>query len=342
MARIFTVPTILRRPDILNLIIRSVSNVGWGYTLLSSVKGTNPIKLVIRDGTRKESLLIYIWNISQGGKTRNPDEYRIQMKGTGLEISPNFKTLLLGWYNEEQLFVAFNAQKHRTFGYSPSVQVNIKTLHEAANNGIAFQTKKLKEGEEIVIAFKPYHLIEYILYLFRQYHSQAKVAISPEESAVMQTHLTTAIPAADLNRIPQERRTAVRVINQKIRNSKFRTDVWNLYEGKCALCGLQANLTEAAHIIAVASDGNDNPDNGILMCRNHHKAYDIGLLAVSEDYTILISSEMVARLGADHQDNKLSDFITLSRIGQKIHLPAIPQHYPNKEYLKENRESKGL
>lgn len=37
-------------------------------------------------------------------------------------------------------------------------------------------------------------------------------------------------------------------------------------------------LLDAAHIRGVADRGSDNPRNGLILCKNHHAAFDAGLL----------------------------------------------------------------
>tara|TARA_Y100000591_G_C21772421_1_gene666289 strand:- start:69 stop:1211 length:1143 start_codon:yes stop_codon:yes gene_type:complete len=54
---------------------------------------------------------------------------------------------------------------------------------------------------------------------------------------------------------------------------KFSSDVFSYYENECAVCGINFFL-DAAHIIPVKHRGSDNKKNGILLCKNHHKAFD--------------------------------------------------------------------
>lgn len=47
----------------------------------------------------------------------------------------------------------------------------------------------------------------------------------------------------------------------------------------CEVCGMdQLEILEAAHIIPKHLDSPDSSDNGLLLCRNHHRAFDIGWL----------------------------------------------------------------
>ena len=40
---------------------------------------------------------------------------------------------------------------------------------------------------------------------------------------------------------------------------------------------------EAAHIKAVNGNGRDVPENGICLCRNHHKMFDSNLIKINFD-----------------------------------------------------------
>jgi len=42
-------------------------------------------------------------------------------------------------------------------------------------------------------------------------------------------------------------------------------------------------LLEAAHFRGRGQEGSNDPRNGIVLCRNHHKAFDDGLFAIRPD-----------------------------------------------------------
>ena len=59
------------------------------------------------------------------------------------------------------------------------------------------------------------------------------------------------------------------------RNSKFRRRVFERCGNKCAICGISIPcVLQAAHIVAVQDGGSDDPENGIVLCSNHHLMYD--------------------------------------------------------------------
>lgn len=74
------------------------------------------------------------------------------------------------------------------------------------------------------------------------------------------------------------------------------TEIIVRYGGRCAICGWRATEdlithnghtqkaygNETHHIIAVKDGGKATEDNLILLCPNHHKQADLGLISVEE------------------------------------------------------------
>lgn len=65
--------------------------------------------------------------------------------------------------------------------------------------------------------------------------------------------------------------------------SAFRALLLRHQPNACAYCGLSTvALLEAAHIVGDARGGAASLDNGVLLCANHHRAFDKGLLVREE------------------------------------------------------------
>ena len=92
-----------------------------------------------------------------------------------------------------------------------------------------------------------------------------------------------------------DKRTAV--IAKRAKNiNKVSHLVYRAYNCKCAICGWQATDeliiskgkiqysygNEIHHIMQVAKGGKETADNLILLCPNHHKQADLGLLSADE------------------------------------------------------------
>ena len=335
------------KEQLLRIVLDSIASAGWSIT--EPNLSTFPLEVTISKEEKEERLVIYIWNISHGGKTRSEREYRIQITeaSSPLRTGQDFKTLLLGWYDEEGVFAAFNAVKHREFGFSPSLQVSIDKLHEAKEHGIALQEKvnRRTQSKEIVVTFLPEHITEYIEDIYSDYQAGESQELTREEELFfLRNPLDSAITREDLDRLPTQRRKAISNAVRNIREEKFRRYINKIYKGKCAICGLQANLTEAAHIIQVGGgyEGNDKAGNGVLLCRNHHKAYDSGLLAITPEYKVILNEHYLAQLKEVGLAENIEKFLRESRVGEKIDLPENQEDYPNKEYLAKNCSLKGL
>lgn len=73
------------------------------------------------------------------------------------------------------------------------------------------------------------------------------------------------------------------------RNGAFRHTILELYDYRCAACGIRVRITddlslvEAAHIVPFNESRNDKPDNGLALCPNHHWAMDRFLIAPCPD-----------------------------------------------------------
>ena len=61
---------------------------------------------------------------------------------------------------------------------------------------------------------------------------------------------------------------------------KFNSDVFNYYQNQCAVCNIKYFL-DAAHIVPVKDKGSDNKRNGLILCKNHHKAFDDNYIKIN-------------------------------------------------------------
>ena len=122
------------------------------------------------------------WTIGHGGRSRSPNEYRIQTK---LDDSPEFifgesaTTVLLGYYHasldvsgkaignspssDMEIVVAWNPLMHLRLGASSSCQVPFELLDRSRLLGVAEGQRELANGElENVIAMRPEYFAQYL------------------------------------------------------------------------------------------------------------------------------------------------------------------------------------
>jgi putative restriction endonuclease len=79
------------------------------------------------------------------------------------------------------------------------------------------------------------------------------------------------------------------------RNQGFRKAIVQLYDHRCALCGIRIltpeghTIVEAAHIRPWNESRDDRPTNGLALCRLCHWSFDEGLMGVGQEYEVLVS-----------------------------------------------------
>lgn len=132
-----------------------------------------------------------------------------------------------------------------------------------------------------------------------------------------------------------------------IRARGFRQAVIEVYDYKCAFCGMKINSpdsllweVEAAHIVPHSSMGKDDIWNGLALCRLHHWAFDVGWFTLQDDYKILVSPR-VNSLPPDFGKMGDYDFIRIfSSKNSKILLPKRKEIHPHRNAIDWHRENK--
>jgi putative restriction endonuclease len=79
-----------------------------------------------------------------------------------------------------------------------------------------------------------------------------------------------------------------------VRHRLFPQVVKDQYGHACCVCRLSARLgnsgiLDAAHILPFAKFHNDDPRNGLALCKNHHWGFDAGAWSLTDDYTVLVA-----------------------------------------------------
>lgn len=124
------------------------------------------------------------------------------------------------------------------------------------------------------------------------------------------------------------------LMKQRIGQSTFRLLVTDAYKRRCAITGENTlPVLEAAHIIPYAEGGNHDVTNGLLLRSDFHKLYDLGLVSITPDYLIKISSQIHESWFNGKAYYRL----------QNQYLASIPDSFklqPNKDSLKWHLDSK--
>lgn len=119
-----------------------------------------------------------------------------------------------------------------------------------------------------------------------------------------------------------------------MRSSVFRKAILEVYDNQCAVTGLKVadaknrSLVDACHISPFAETYNDSIRNGLALSPTFHRAFDRGLIAISDKYKILVHP-------------KLKDFNPETGIRQyensEILLPDENRFHPSVKHLREHR-----
>ncbi|MGB9149793.1 MAG: HNH endonuclease [Burkholderiales bacterium] len=88
------------------------------------------------------------------------------------------------------------------------------------------------------------------------------------------------------------------IVDQRIKQNFFRRAVLSSYQGRCCMSGLsEPRLLIASHIVPWSKNKANrlNPRNGLCLSAIHDKAFDKGLITLTDDLKIIISEELKRR-----------------------------------------------
>jgi putative restriction endonuclease len=314
------------REDRIERLVRGVEEGGGTVAPGFDVQG-QPMHV----GLCGETYRVFSWEISHGGKGRHPDEYRVQTTRPGEVrfLEPGERTLLIGYHDELDVFAAWDVRMHPNPSTSSSLQVRLPVLRKAAEEGLASQQRPIGGEIEVVIAFRPEATPTY---LEMAALLPAPGASSADVEATARAADGESVPVTEL---PEdvERRREIRVIEEKVRDQRFRRKVIAAYGGRCAFCGLGSGLTQAAHIEGVGEGGLDLVVNGLCACPNHHAAFDRGLITVGAGNAIEVNEEKLRAHGCD--DGEVDAF--RASLFESLVLPTAPENHPGQDRLAVHR-----
>jgi putative restriction endonuclease len=112
------------------------------------------------------------------------------------------------------------------------------------------------------------------------------------------------------------------------REARFRQNIVAAYNYTCALTRYRlitvagVTILDAAHIHQFADSRNNNPRNGLALCKNAHWLFDNGLWTLSDDYRVIVAEGHFDEAGPN-------ELLLRTQHGQKILLPADPTLWPS-------------
>lgn len=160
----------------------------------------------------------------------------------------------------------------------------------------------------------------------------------PEEQVALAALLDITIPSE----VQVLRETAAAERSAAVeqgREARFRLTVIPAYDYTCALTRYRlvtvssGSIVDAAHIHRFADSRNNDPRNGIALCKNAHWLFDLGLWTITDDYRVRVASTKFSESGADA-------LLLKSIEGRRVHLPSNPQLSPDPVHLAWHRNNR--
>jgi putative restriction endonuclease len=316
--------------QIVEAIKDAFSEVGATAVLISDAQA-HPRRFYISSGEVSFPLWIYIWTLTHGGgKARPRDEYRIQLTSVEppLLLNPDGPTILIGFEPNLRCFAGFDLSKHKSFSLkSPSIQININSLRAALRDGFAFTRKG---NDEIAVAFRPDQILAYSINADSLHELGADADTS---KLLIKASKFETISEEEILILPKERQRIVATVSRLARDSDFRNKVVIAYDRKCTVSGLQLKLIEAAHILPVGAEGSsDDIINGLCLSPTYHRAYDRGLIYLTESFEMQINKHKERELTRLGLSGGLDNF--KSFLNHQILLPADRKQWPSVDYIR--------
>ncbi len=122
------------------------------------------------------------------------------------------------------------------------------------------------------------------------------------------------------------------------RDGAFRRTILEIYDYRCAACGVRVlldqsiSLVEAARLIPFNVSRNDKPTNGMALCPNHHWAMDRHLIAPVPDNKKRAGVWLVNESRLDERIEGQRDLVAIA--GKSVIPPGEEKYFPAIEGLR--------
>ena len=126
------------------------------------------------------------------------------------------------------------------------------------------------------------------------------------------------------------------------RDGAFRRTILEIYDYRCAACGVRVlldqsiSLVEAAHFIPFNVSRNDKPTNGMALCPNHHWAMDRHLIAPVPDNKKRAGIWRVNEARLDDRIEGQRELVAIA--GKAVIPPGEEKYFPALESLRWREE----
>ena len=222
---------------------------------------------------------MFVGEVGRSHRGRDDVERRFQNPGQNRPITaiPGRDLLLIGLWETDAiedvhrpLLVSADPYHRVERATRFSVFASLAALQSALETG--WSEDNSATGETIRCFAPPLLPVSY---------DAARAGAAPSTLAMEAAIEASGLLVADEEEIPAAAERARRAGTTLVRDRLFSRAVVAAYEGRCAMCGLNAGLVEGAHIYPVSAPGShDEIWNGLALCGNHHLAFDKHLVAV--------------------------------------------------------------
>jgi putative restriction endonuclease len=311
-------------------------------TIVSDVGHTKPIILKLPNAGPYR---IYLWTTtpdrSMQGRPVGEHKAQIILPGTARGSTQRLDllgmpTALLGYSPLFGVFTAWDANLHIESGYSKNLQFKEELLEVCLSTGWAVgDLRQTNKGPEVRVAVHPLHLPRYLMAmkeadarnLIGEERREFFISRSPQIAIEDERVSLEISPFGPRNRVTSTRLS---------RLASFGPSVLAEYDQTCAVCQTQLRIVEGAHIIPVHDERcRDEIWNGVCLCRNHHRLYDLRIIRFDSTGIIKVQADDINYLRGL---GVLGGFESVIEpyIGQPIRFPHFFNHNARLKKLFQN------
>ena len=300
------------------------------------VQGHNPFSVSV-DG---REMTLFVANVSHARRS-DPDEFRIQCPGDlpdqlAARRAAGDSVCILGYNADTDTFSAWDPERF--------VQRSRLTQRFSLYTRLSNHQRAMTDGFSVYRDASHQNVLSFRSEFMTLYIGNAEVMHQATDRALqnlVSAHRETRSGVASRKVVAVAKRRIEITHNQFARNPQFRQAVLEAYKNCCAMCGLQLELIEAAHLVPHADPrGLDVVANGIALCALHHKSLDTGLLYINAHYDIQINTVRQSYLTRMLRTGGFKEF--RRQLRPMIALPQDPTEFPLVENITLGNQLRGI
>ena len=300
------------------------------------VQGHNPFSVSV-DG---REVTVFVANVSHARRS-DPDEFRIQCPGDlpdqlAARRAAGDLVCILGYNADTDTFSAWDPERF--------VQRSRVTQRFSLYTRFSSHQRARADGFSVYRDASHQNVLSFRSEFMALYVGNVDVMHQATDRALqnlVRAHRDARSGVASRRLVSVAKRRIAITHNQYARSPQFRQAVLEAYENCCAMCGLQLELIEAAHLVPHAHPrGLDVVPNGIALCALHHKSLDSGLLYIDTNYDIRINAVRQRYLARLQRTGGFRGF--RQQLRPMIALPQSPTEFPLVENITLGNQLRGI